>query len=62
MNESEAINRLRDAKEQFDGSGAVRNMAATIREAQDPQGADMSDVAIAEELGVSPGFVHDLAS
>jgi hypothetical protein len=62
MNESEAISRLRDAKEQFDGSDAVRNMAAAIREAQDPQGADMGDVAIAEELGVSPGWVHDLAS
>jgi hypothetical protein len=62
MNESEAISRLRDAKEQFDASGPVRNMAAAIREAQNPQGADMSDVAIAEELAVSPGFVHDLAS
>jgi hypothetical protein len=62
MNESEAINRLREAKERFDESGAVRNLAETIRDAQDPQGADMSDVAIAEELGVSPGFVHDLAS
>jgi hypothetical protein len=61
MNESDAINRLREAKERFDESGAVRDMAEAIRDAQDPQGAGMGDVEIAEELGVSPGFVHDLA-
>jgi hypothetical protein len=61
MNESEAIKALRRAKELFDESSAVHDMAEAIRDARDPQGADMSDVAIAEELGVSPGFVHDLA-